>query len=107
MLSQENTSILCVRNKRKFCSIEKIRRKNVALYQVLELEPGNTTVQEMYPLLQERLRLDKELPTESSSSEEEEEEEEGSSGSSSTHSSEGEDEAVGEKSPLNAHNCHH
>ena len=65
------------------------------------------TVQEMYPLLQERLRLDKELPTESSSSEEEEEEKEGSSGSSSTHSSEGEDEAVGEKSPLNAHNCHH
>ena len=91
----------------KYCCNESLLCLCVS--QVLELEPGNTTIREMYPLLQERLRLDKELPTESSSSsegeqEEEEEEEEGeSAGSSSTHSSEEDDQG---QSPLGSNHCH-
>jgi len=59
--------------------------------QVLELEPCNSTAQEFLPVILERIKLDAELPSESSSEssevsssgeeeEEEEEEEEGRSG---------------------------
>ena len=74
----------------------------------MELEPGNSTAGELYPLLQERQKLDRELPTESSSSETEEEE--GSSeNESSSHSSftEGDNEGAGNtQSPITLHHCH-